>query len=212
MRRQAIRALAQVKFVMVAGPDGKTPIYPAHTLVRILLGDPSLPRARPADGAEAAMGICNMAPVRWQITRYVALPGYNSDVAAEAVLQGLITFAGPRAADVDDKSLPWRLYSIRIAEALGKWRPLFDPNYDPAQPARYAPPPAAVTDIFNFAVPKVLAPMEQVDFMGKPNPAAVVDIQGLIERRDKLRDGRKKSTLIEGVPETSVDFAPQKKK
>jgi hypothetical protein len=180
------------------------------------MNDPSLPPlAKPADAAEAVIGICNMAPFVWQIKRFVPVKGYNSEVAAEAVLQGLITFAGPRAANVNDRSLPWRSYSLRVAEALHKWRPLFDALYDPsATPPRFDPQliPAHVEDIYKFALPNVLHPIEKVDFQGKPDPAAVVNIQGLAERRDKLRDARKKTTLIEGVPETSIIFQQPKKK
>jgi hypothetical protein len=214
IRRQAIRALAQVKWVMVPPPEGKPPLYPAHTLVRIAMNDPSLPPlAKPADAAEAAMGIANMAPVYWRTNRYEPIKSYNADVAAEAVLQALITFAGPRAATINDKSLPWRRYSLQIAEALQKWRPLFDAQFDPTQPAKFNPPPPAVEDIYKFALPNVLHPIEKVDFMGKPDPAVVVNIQGLTERRDRLRDNRKTTTLFEGVKETSIVFqAPPKKK
>lgn len=216
IRRQAIRALAQVKWVVIPNADGKPDLYPAHTLVRVAMNDPSLqPAPRPADAAEAVIGICNMAPVYWHIKRLVPVKEYNPEVAAEAVLQGLITFAGPRAANINDKQLPWRLTSLRVAEALHKWRPLFDPLFDPTQPAKFADNlvPASVKDIYIFTLPNVLAPMEKVDFQGKPVPAAVVDIQGLIDRRNRLRDGRQQSkkNLFEGVPETSVNFAPPKK-
>jgi hypothetical protein len=215
IRRQAIRALGHVKWVMVPGPD-KKPIYVAHSLVRIAMNDPSLPPlAKPADAAEAVIGISNMAPVVWQTNRFISVKGYNSDVAAEAVLQALITFAGPRAANINDKSLPWRLYSLRLAEALHKWRQVFDPNLDlSVNPPKFDVQsiPAHVEDIYKFALPNVLHPIEQVDFQGKPLPAAVVNIQGLAERRDRLRDARKKTTLFEDVPETGIVFTQPKKK
>ncbi|MFM8271743.1 MAG: hypothetical protein ACKODX_05345, partial [Gemmata sp.] len=124
VRRQAVKALAQYRFAAAADADGK-PLYPAHTLVRVAMSDPALlPAPGPADAAEAVIGICNMAPVEAKGDKTVPVK-YNADVAVEAVTAALVTFAEPRAADPFDRRLPWRTYSLRIAEALRNWRPLF---------------------------------------------------------------------------------------
>ena len=129
VRRQAVRALGQTKFASIPGPDGRTKIYPAYTLARVALGDPALvPAPGPGECAEAAIGLCNMAPVEEKGGRFIADKAYNPDVAAEAVLTALVTFAKPRAGNPLDRSLPWRSYAARTAEGLRNWRLLFDPT------------------------------------------------------------------------------------
>jgi hypothetical protein len=197
MRRQAVRALAQVKFATIA--DGKNQLYPAHTLARVALSDPALvPAPGPAECAEAVIGICNMAPPP---------KGYNVDVATEAVVAGLYTFAAPRAANFTDRTLPWRSYALRLGEALYKWRPLFDQTYDITKPTVFDPQsvPALVEDVYKEAAPRVLARIEKAD------PAVNVDINVLRERLKLIRENPKRNTtLFAGVPQTSVDFAPKK--
>ena len=215
VRRQAVIALAHVKFVMVPGPDGKTPLYPAYTLARVALGDPALvPPAGPAEAAEAAIGICNMAPVERKRDRFVAVREYNADVAVEAVTAALVTFASPRAANAYDKSLPWRTYALRLGMALRDWQPLFDPDYDLIQPTRVETKliPPAVKDLYNTMGLRILAPMDKVDVAGKPDLSARVDIEWLRKRLADMRaDPNRKKLLFTGVPQTSIDFAVPKK-
>lgn len=220
VRRQAVRALAQVKFVRIPGPDGKTSfLYPSYTLVRVAMSDPALnPAPSPAECAEAVIGICNMAPVEWQgDANAVPLPikGYNSDLAVEAVMHGLVTFASPRAADRGNNLLPWRHYALRIAEALTKWRPLFDPNFDFGDPANYTNParfdakliPPSLEELNRFAIPKVLAPLEQVDGSGRPvADPEVPGLRRMLADRQKLK---RKTELFEGVKETGTNFEPK---
>jgi hypothetical protein len=195
VRRQAVKALAQTKFATLPGPDGKAPLYPAHTLARVALGDPNLvPAPTPAEAAEAVIGLCNMQP---------PAKGYNADVVAEAVAQGLLTFANPRAANVTDRSLPWRNYALRLGEAMLKWRPLFDPVYDITQPNRFDAQsvPAVVEELYKDAVPNVLYPIEKAD------PAVVVRTEGLRTRLKAIREKPKRNTeLFIGVKETSTEF------
>lgn len=216
VRRQAVKALGNTKFVRVPGPDGKTPIYPAYTLVRVALSDPNLvPAPGPAEAAEAAIGICNMAPTEEQLKGgFKLIKEYNSDVAIEAVTAALVNFAKPRAANAFDRTLPWRLYAARVGEALRGWRPLFDPDYEISRPTSYnaALIPAGVEELNNVVVPKVLAPMDQVDFQGKPAPGARVDIEGLQSRLNALRNRPKRNTLLfANVPATTIEFPPPKK-
>jgi hypothetical protein len=214
VRRQAVRALGQVKFVMVPGPDEKTPVlYPSYTLVRVAMGDPRLvPTPGPAECAEAVMGLCRMAPVQWRGDRIVAVKEYNADVAVEAMTQGLITFASPRATNRTDHSLPWRSYALRIAEAMFKARPLFDPDVDFVRPEKYDPKyvPASFDQLYRFAVPNVLHPLEEVDVAGSPKGDP--DVPGLRKLLTAMQQNPKRKTvLFEGVPETTVNFPPPKK-
>ena len=203
VRRQAVKALAQTKFATLPGPDGKTPIYPAHTLVRVALGDPNLaPAPGPAEAAEAVIGICNMQP---------PAKGYNAEIAAEAVAQGLRTFSGPRAADITNRTLAWRNYALRLAEAMMRWRQLSDPAYDFALPNKPVDPqgvPAVVEALYKEALPNVLYPIEKAD------PAVGVRIQVLDERLKLIRANPKRNTtLFAGAPQTTIEFvAPTKPK
>src|SRR5204862_345449 len=47
VRRQAIKALAQVRFAVIPGPDGKTPLYPSVVLARVAAGYPAYKIGRP---------------------------------------------------------------------------------------------------------------------------------------------------------------------
>ena len=214
VRRQAIKALAQVRFAVIAGPDGKL-LYPAHTLARVALGDPALlPAPGPADCAVAALGLMNMAPVEVKGDRVTPVK-YNADAAVEAVTAALLTFAEPRAANAGDRSLPWRTYSIRLAEGMRSWRLLFDPDYDFAAPNKTAAStiPPVVEELYKDVVPKVLAPMDKVDFSGKPDAGATVAIESLRSRLTAIRANPNRSTtLFPGVPQTSIVFEQPAKK
>lgn len=214
VRRQAVKALAQVRYVVVTGPDGKSPMYPAYTLARVALGDPALvPAPGPADTAEAVIGLFNMAPVEAKGDRVVPVK-YNADAAVEAVTAGLITFARPRAANAFDRTLPWRSYSLRLADGMTTWRKLFDPDFDYLAPnkADMTRVPAVVEEFYKDVVPNVLYPMDKVDFSGKPDISATVAIEGLQSRLVAIRANPKRSTtLFAGLPQTTIDFAAPKK-
>lgn len=215
VRRQAVKALAHARFVGFPDANGQI-VYPVHSLARVALSDPALvPAPGPADTAEAVIGICNMAPVAVKRDGGAPVPlKYNADAALEAVNAGLITFASPRAADAGDRRLPWRTYSLRIAEAVRNWRPLFDPDFDVTKPSSFdvTRVPAVVEEFYKDVIPKVLAPMDRVDGSGRPDVGAKVDIEGLRNRLAQLRANPKRSTtLLAGVAATSIEFGPPKK-
>jgi len=205
IRRQAIRALAQVRFVMLTGggPDGKSPLYPAYTLARVCLSDPRLILPpTPADCAEAVIGICNMSPVL-EGGKYVK--EYNVEGAVEAIVAGLITFAEPRG-DLNDTSLHWRAYGLRIAEAMNNWPALFDTLYDPTRPQQYDKNavPRIVNDLIQRARTAILDPLDRVGPEGKPDPlAGRVQIDTLREYLRLLRANPKRNPfLFTNNPET----------
>src|SRR5205823_2123039 len=82
------------------------------------------------------------------------------------------------------------------------------------QPNKYDPRlvPALVEDTYKFVVPNVLAPMDKVDFAGKPDVSATVKIEQLRGRLGQLRARPKRNTLLfANVPQTTIDFPPPKK-
>lgn len=214
-RHQAVKALAKVKFVRVPGPDGKTPIHPAYTLVRVALGDPNLlPAPKPGEAADAVLGLCNMAPVEEQLNRsFKPVKEYNADVVVEAVTAGLVTFARPRAANAFDNTLPWRFYAAELAGALRDWGQLFDPDAEPLVSPRFNPAlvPPGVAALGREVAPLVLAPMDKTSD-GKPDPAARVNIEELQKRLGELRASPKRNVvLFANAPQTTINFPPPKK-
>ncbi len=209
MRRQAVKALGQCRFAVVAGPDGKAPIYPAHTLCRVALGDPALffPPS-PGESADAALGLLNMAPVRiLPDGRAEAVKGYSPEVVLEALTTALITFASPRAARAEDRTLPWSNYATKLAEGLQGYSKLYDPDFDPTAPnkadTRLAP--AALDEFRKEVTARVLAPIDKATLAGR------VEIELLRKRLQDIRNNPKRKTeLVAGVAATSVAFPPPK--
>lgn len=191
IRRQAVKALGQLRFATIPGPTG-APIYPAHTLTRVIESDPAVvPPPGEAEVAEAVIGLCNMAPSK----------GYVPEVAADAVATGVIAFASKRSSNPADKSIAWRGYAGRMSEALKLWKGLFDGNFDPARPTAYDPTavPKVVNDVAAAADRMVLMPIDKAD------PAVKVDVEGLKGiRRDLRADPKKSTTLYRDVPNTTI--------
>ncbi len=202
IRRQAVRALAQVRFIGLPGSNGEI-IYPSATLARVAMSDPKLlPAPSPSECAEAVLGLCNMSPN----PNGAPIKGFNPDAVAEAVANGLITFAGPRS-DPSDRSLPWRGYSMRISDAFRIWPLLFDPLFDPIQIKRFdaSSGPKIINDLVARAQTSLLTPLDKVDASGKPDPASRPDIEGMRAFLKQIRDNPKRSGMIvTGVPQTAL--------
>ena len=215
VRRQAIRALAEVRFVMLPGPEGKDAegkvkwIYPAHTLARVCMSDPTLfPSPTPSECGEAVIGLCNMAPI-WE---RAPVKNFNADAAAEAVAAGIITFATPRSTSATDRSIPWVRYSLRMSEALKGWRPLFDFLFDPAKPnaANVNAAPPLLADLIDRAQTSILTPMSKTD-PARPDQAPPVNVERvqtfLKSRQD---DPKRTGVLFTDVPQTALPVVQQK--
>jgi hypothetical protein len=208
LRRQAIRALGQVRSASIPGPDGQS-LYPAAVLARVCVSDPALgPAPSPSECAEAVIGLCNMAPV------YLGNPikEYNPDAVVEAMAVGLINFAKPRT-NPTDRSLPWRGYSARLADAFRNWRPLFDPLFDPTRPTVFSPAatPARVNELIERAQAAILTPIDKVGLDGKPDLTATIDIQRMNDFVRDLRANPKRDPLVfRGAPATSI-AVPERK-
>jgi hypothetical protein len=209
VRRQAIKSLGQVRFVTLPGPDGE-PLYPAQTLIRVCMSDPTLiPAPSPTECGEAVIGLCNMAPV----FDGAPVKGYNPDTAIEAMTTGLLTFAGPRAASALDRSTAWRTYSVRMMDAFKVWKPIHDPLFDPVEPNKFTGAPAAVPDFITRAQNAILIPMEKVDSSGKPDlgaPLKMIDMQTYLKGLQE-KPGRT-GLLINGIPQTALPTATPPKK
>lgn len=186
IRRQAIRALAQVRFSdKIFGGQEQ---YPAFTLAQIAVSDPSIsPPPTETEIAEAVIGVCNMAPPSKPAERE-----QYSYAMADAVATGIVSFSTRRAAaasPLDKTSLAWRSYSARLSDALAAWRPLFDPAFNPAKPTVYLATvvPKPVDELVNAAETRVLKPIYE--------DKGAVGVTGLKDFRDNSIRGDKKWRL-----------------
>lgn len=184
IRRQAVRALAQVRYSDKV-PGGAS-LYPAFTLARVAVSDPAIvPAPGPSEIADAVMGICNMSPP-------TAPPGAAEPYAyamADAVATGVVAFATPRSRNRDDKSVAWRGTAAKLSEALKAWRGPFDPGFNPAAPTAFVPAavPAVVNVVVAEAERQVLTPMD--------GTAGKINVDGLTKYRDGVLRADKKWTL-----------------
>lgn len=182
IRRQAIKALGQCRFAEIPGAAKGQTLYPSFTLARVAMSDPALgvPPA-PAEVAEAVIGLCNMSPPRALGTEPYAY------AMADAVATGLIGFASPKFSKAEDKSIAWRGYAGRLADALQLWQALYDANYSPQNPAAAAPDqtPAVVKTLASEATRRLLGPMES----GNPP-----DLNGFRQYLDTVLRPDKKNT------------------
>jgi hypothetical protein len=114
VRREAVRALAQVK-----DPSGGGPGKPALALLRVVDADGLTPEPRVDERLEAAIGLAHMRPADKNDKKYQ--PGYvvfhigqMLDAFALAVQQDRQAASAASAP----KRLPWQSYAARLADAL----------------------------------------------------------------------------------------------
>jgi hypothetical protein len=211
VRRQAIKALAQVRFVTIPGVDAKTRLFPAYTLSRVCVSDPELvPLPSPSECAEAAIGLCNMS----HFVNGDPVKDYNINAAVEAIAAAMVTFAEPRAANPLDRSLHWRLYGARIGEAFKNWRPLFDFLYNPVRPNMFnaGSVPPKVDDMIQRVQIAILTPVDKVGVDGKPDLiGGQIQIEPLRTYLRQLREDKTRNPLLFiNNPSTALSMGPKK--
>lgn len=204
IRRQAIRALGEVRFAAIPAADGKSLLYPAYTLARVCISDPALViEPSPTECAEAVIGLTNMSPVRDSDI----LKDYDVDTLVEAVAAGLITFAEGKAANREDKSIDWRGYGLRLSEGLKTWRYLFDFGFNPMQPNAFpGTVPPAVNDLSQRVQVAILNPIDS---------GGNVDLEPLKAFLKTLRERPNRKPLFGSNPATALNSqspGPQDKK
>ena len=108
-RRAAVKALAKCRFSVVGGKGGGADVRPALTLARVAVDDKTIPiPVTPPEALEAVIGLANMDP-----DNRLDLPSYAIALAA-----GLRRAAGPKAASLDDTTLPARIAGTRLTRAF----------------------------------------------------------------------------------------------
>jgi hypothetical protein len=199
IRRQAIRSLGELRFAAIPAADGKSLLYPASTLARVCVSDPALVvEPNPTECAEAAIGLCNMSPIRGTDIQ----KDYDPEAVAEAITAALVTFAERRSGNKDDKTIDWRGYGLRLSEGLKNLRFMFDFGFNPLQPNNFngAVPPA-IDNLVQRVQPALLAPLEA----GGP-----VAIEQLKEFLKTQRERPNRKPLFNSSPATAL--YPQDKK
>jgi len=201
IRRQAVRALGEFRFVSIPSPDGKSMLYPAYTLARVCISDPSLGVVpSPSECAEAAIGLCNMSRIReGEIQK-----DYDPDTAVEAVTAALVTFAERRAANGKDKSLDWRGYGLRLSEAFKTWPKLFDFGFNPLKPNNFnGTIPPAVDGLVQRMQTALVGPLENGN-----GPVAIEEMKAFLKSQRARKD---RKPLFAANPATSLDSPINKK-
>ena len=108
-RRAAIKALANCRFAVVGGRGGAADVRPALALARVCVDDRTLPiPVTPAEALEAVVGLAGMEP-----NPSLDLPTY-----ALALGTGLRRLAGPKAASLEDTTLPAKIAGMRLTSAF----------------------------------------------------------------------------------------------
>ena len=143
-RRQAIRALAKVRFdTLKDAPD----VRPAYTLAKVAVSDPTLSlKASPADVAEAVIGLCGMTPTN----RDLQIDGW-----AYAIAIGVNNFVQPRLTNNADKSLPWKTTAARLNMAMTNLKTSIPNNL------RLRPAKKQLDDLIDLTKADLLTPLEK---------------------------------------------------
>ena len=189
----------ELRFAAIPAADGKSLLYPAATLARVCVSDPTLvvePSA--TECAEAAIGLCNMSPIRGTDI----LKDYDPEAVAEAITAALVTFAERRSGNKDDKTIDWRGYGLRLSEGLKNLGYMFDIGFNPLQPNNFngAVPPAIV-NLVQRVQPALLAPLEA------GGPVNIEQLKGFLKSQ---RERPNRKPLFNNNPATAL-YSPDKK-
>jgi hypothetical protein len=113
-RRQAVRALAKVRFdtlPLEANPAGE--VRPAFAIAKIAVADASInPTVTAAEAIEAVIGLCGILPSQ----------NLNMDLVLEAVGKGVRSAYAFQGRPESEKTIAWKVYSARLKVALDTWK------------------------------------------------------------------------------------------
>lgn len=155
-RRAAIRALAQVRYPKFTDAQTGKTVYPLITLAKIAVGDASITTAPGNDEiAYATVGLCNLHDYK----------DVNVNALCDCIAQGVTNFAGKRAGNALDKSIPWKIVGSYLVTALADMQKV--PNA-----GRFR---AKFESLGTVMTERVLLPLEKIGTPGNaPNFEAVL--------------------------------------
>jgi hypothetical protein len=151
-RRQAIRALGEVRFDTVA--EG-TPnqLRPAFTLAKVAVSDVSLnPPPNVAEVGEAVIGLSNVHPSS----------NLNVDALLHVIAYGTGRFFTLKAERPEDKTLPWKAYAARVDGAFALLRKNAQSN------PRLSPFAKQIGELAGIVTGDVTAPLTATNGTGRP--------------------------------------------
>jgi hypothetical protein len=108
LRREAVRALAQLRNPGITDEKGVLSLRTAQTLLRVAANESLNPEARLDEQLEAGIGVARM--------QARLLPAYQPDYAAYNLGQFAAEFV--RRAGLEPPQFPWKFYAARFSDAL----------------------------------------------------------------------------------------------
>jgi hypothetical protein len=112
LRREAVRALAQLRNPGITDEKGVLSLRTAQTLLRVAANESLNPEARLDEQLEAGIGVARM--------QARLLPAYQPDYAAYNLGQFAAEFV--RRAGLEPPQFPWKFYAARFSDALETMR------------------------------------------------------------------------------------------
>jgi len=196
IRREAVRAMAAIKFSVIRNQRAEMVGKPIWTLLRVASNDKFI---APKDAAlpdygyhileriEAIIGIASELPDR----------SINPDLVAYMVNEGLndiMTYLGKdKSADPRDKQLvPWRTSAARMIDAFKIWKVGLE-----KMPV--AKTPTIATKLIDLLIPKTLTPIEANGVASTPDISPITNFR---------RDNKPKSTQVLDEDPTTVVTIP----
>jgi hypothetical protein len=152
-RRQAVRALAELRFDTIA--EG-TPneVRPGFTLAKVAALDASLnPPPTAAEVGEAVIGLCGINPSS----------NLNVDALLHLIAYGTGTFFTPKAENPDDKSIPWKAYAAQVDAAYAQLQKNAQSN------PRLSPFRQQIAALAGIVTGEVTAPLTSANGTGRPS-------------------------------------------
>lgn len=152
-RRQAVRALAELRFDALAEGTADE-LRPGFTLAKVAVSDASLnPPPSAAEVGEAVIGLCRVNPSS----------NLNVDALLHLIGYGTGSFFTPKAEKPDDKSLPWKAYAAQVDAAYAQLQKNAQTN------PRLTPRRQQVATLAGIVTGEVTAPLTASNGTGAPN-------------------------------------------
>jgi hypothetical protein len=180
-RRQAVRALAKVRFDIIGGGTPNE-IRPAFTLAKIAVSDFSIiPAPSPAEISEAVLGLIGLTPST----------NLRIDEWAFIVARGTELMIAPKLESEENQTLPWRVLASRMNVALANLKKTAPVN------SRFRPYQQSISKLCDVITSSITIPIEKVDSTGAVKPSREL-LAGWMQQNPPKDPGR---SLFDDKPE-----------
>jgi len=170
IRREAVRAMAQVKYSVVRDRQRQPIARPLWTLLRVARYDPQTdpaisPAFTPSERIEALIGICQMRPDDLVNLDLVAF--FVSDALLELGVYHNDQKAQFQKNPRFKPAIAWKLYGYRLSEAMKQWKA----NVEKLPASRSQP----VLKLIEAASTRFVTRMEMEGIMAVPDSVPIVN-------------------------------------